>query len=285
MAPEQAQGRAREVDERTDLYSVGATMFMLLTGELPHDAETAQEMLIVVATTPARSIASVRPGSPRALVDLLDRSLAFESQRRWPDARAMQGAVRDTYALLGGGASMLVPRAGPAVRVSRDDVSDTGPTAVAAAPSWAASLAPPAARTAPPTSTGAPSPGPARRRWPIAVASVAVVLAAGVVAQRIMAQRVGSPSPAVAASQPQAELTKPTTPEPTIPTTSEPRPPTTSEATTVSASVKPVASAAPLPRSAKLAAHPVAASAVSPAPPPQPPPPPPPPPDDPLGRR
>src|SRR3984957_13003313 len=89
MAPEQALGRSREVDARTDIYAVGATMFTLLSGELVHEAESAHEMVIIAATKPARSLGVVMPGVRRELVDLVDRALSFESRARWPDARSM----------------------------------------------------------------------------------------------------------------------------------------------------------------------------------------------------
>src|SRR5581483_9335323 len=46
MAPEQARARWDEVDGRTDLWAVGATMFKLLTGRVVHLAETVNEQLL-----------------------------------------------------------------------------------------------------------------------------------------------------------------------------------------------------------------------------------------------
>src|SRR5579883_2958914 len=59
MAPEQARARWDEVDARTDLWAVGATMFTLVSGHYVHDAPSANEQLIASATTPARGLASV----------------------------------------------------------------------------------------------------------------------------------------------------------------------------------------------------------------------------------
>jgi eukaryotic-like serine/threonine-protein kinase len=100
MAPEHARGRSEQLDGRTDLWAVGATMFMALTGRHVHEAETNNEQLHAAMTRPAPSLASVAPNLPKPLVDLVDRALAFERDERWPDARAMRTALRDVHAIL-----------------------------------------------------------------------------------------------------------------------------------------------------------------------------------------
>jgi serine/threonine protein kinase len=102
MAPEQARARWDEVDGRTDLWAVGATMFTLLSGRHVHEGVSGNEQLILSATTPAPSLGSVERDVPPALVALVDRALAFERGRRWVDAGAMQMAVRAALADLGG---------------------------------------------------------------------------------------------------------------------------------------------------------------------------------------
>jgi serine/threonine-protein kinase len=93
MSPEQARGRVKEIDAQTDIWSVGATLFTLISGRLVHEAETASEVLISAATTPSRSLASVAPEVPTAVVAVVDRALAYEKKNRWPSARAMQAAL------------------------------------------------------------------------------------------------------------------------------------------------------------------------------------------------
>jgi hypothetical protein len=102
MAPEQARARWDEVDGRTDLWAVGATMFTLLSGRHVHEGVSGNEQLILSATTPAPSLGTVAPEVPPALVAIVDRALAFERARRWPDAPSMQQAVRATLTALGG---------------------------------------------------------------------------------------------------------------------------------------------------------------------------------------
>jgi len=102
MAPEQALAHWDEVDGRTDLWAVGATMFTLLTGRHVHEGVTANEQLVRAATTHPLSIAQVVPDVPPAVRDIVDRALEFERQRRWPDAAAMQQAVQTALATMGG---------------------------------------------------------------------------------------------------------------------------------------------------------------------------------------
>ncbi len=100
MAPEQALAKWDEVDQRTDLWAVGATMFTLLSGEHVHEAGTGNEQLIRSATMPARSVATVTAGLPRSVIALVDRALAFERDHRWPDAATMQESVRGALSSL-----------------------------------------------------------------------------------------------------------------------------------------------------------------------------------------
>lgn len=99
MAPEQALGRWAEVDARTDIWSVGAILFSLLSGRLVHEAETRNEILVETATRPAPSLARVLPRAPARLVSIVDRALSYDRVRRYPDAASMradlEGFARD----------------------------------------------------------------------------------------------------------------------------------------------------------------------------------------------
>ena len=95
MSPEQVLGE--DVDERADLWSLGASLFFLLSGQVVHQHEGAAQQLIAIATTKARSLASVVPSAPRSLVRVVDRALALRREERWPDARAMQEALRRAF--------------------------------------------------------------------------------------------------------------------------------------------------------------------------------------------
>ncbi len=101
MAPEQARGRWEQVDGRTDLWAVGATMFTLLSGRYVHEAPSSHEQLILNATASAPALASVVPKVPSEVAAIVDRALAFDRERRWPDARSMQEPIRGALEAMG----------------------------------------------------------------------------------------------------------------------------------------------------------------------------------------
>lgn len=94
MSPEQAGGRNAEVDARSDVWSVGALLFMLLSGHEVHVARTSAEQMIYAATQPARSVLLLAPDLPNDIVHVVDTALAFEPRRRWQTAQAMRNALR-----------------------------------------------------------------------------------------------------------------------------------------------------------------------------------------------
>ena len=94
MAPEQAMARWDEVDGHTDLWSVGAILFTLLSGFPVHEGENAAEIMVRAATRPARSLARVLPDAPFPLVRLVDHALEFDVARRFVSATEMRGEVR-----------------------------------------------------------------------------------------------------------------------------------------------------------------------------------------------
>ena len=111
MPPEQARGRWELVDGRTDLWALGATMFTLLSGRFVHGALNTYEALGAAMMTPAPSVATAVAALPPQVAALVDRALAFEKEERWPDAHAMQIAVREAYHTSTGAAPLLAPRA------------------------------------------------------------------------------------------------------------------------------------------------------------------------------
>ncbi len=115
MPPEQALGRAREVDARSDLWAVGATMYTLVTGQyVHHDAETVEELLVHAATRAARPLGEAAPEVPPPIASVVDRALAFAKEDRWGDARSMQRALEGAHEAAFGRSLVGVQAASPA---------------------------------------------------------------------------------------------------------------------------------------------------------------------------
>lgn len=97
MAPEQAAGRQEDVDERTDLWAVGAVMFTLLSGKTAHEARSVTEALIKVVSDPVRATSSVAPDVPAPIAAVVDCALALEREDRFASATSMRRAVAGAY--------------------------------------------------------------------------------------------------------------------------------------------------------------------------------------------
>jgi hypothetical protein len=89
MSPEQARGNALDVDARTDIFGLGATMFTLLTGRYLHAASAAQNLVEAAATEPIQPILSLAPEMFPPLAAIIERAVMSDKERRWPNARAM----------------------------------------------------------------------------------------------------------------------------------------------------------------------------------------------------
>ncbi len=132
MAPEQARGRWNEVDARTDLWAVGATMFTLLTSRCVHESETANEQLALAMTAAARPIRELLPTLHASVAEIVDRALRYHKNERYADARSMLTAVRAAYWELEGAISQApdtpaVPPEPSRARVSQDAATQIAP--------------------------------------------------------------------------------------------------------------------------------------------------------------
>ncbi len=101
MAPEQARAKAGEIDARTDIWAVGATLFTMLSGKFVHEGDNPSNVRVIAATEPARSLTTLAPDVPVQVVSIVDKALAFEKGDRFESAAVMrdaaEGVLRNFY--------------------------------------------------------------------------------------------------------------------------------------------------------------------------------------------
>ena len=92
MSPEQAAGD-REVDGRADLYSLGVIGYRMLTGRLPFEGKSIQDLFVKHATQEPTPIDTIDGDISFELASAVMRCLQKEPSRRWPAAAAFQRAL------------------------------------------------------------------------------------------------------------------------------------------------------------------------------------------------
>ena len=100
MSPEQIHGRA--VDGRSDLYSLGISLYEMVTGERPFKGDNTFVVMAAHLTKAPAPPKDVHPGLPPAVNDLILTSLAKAPEQRWQSAEAFREAVQRARQSLGG---------------------------------------------------------------------------------------------------------------------------------------------------------------------------------------
>jgi tRNA A-37 threonylcarbamoyl transferase component Bud32 len=94
MPPEQAEGLVSKIDERSDVYSLGATLFAALTGEAPFKGDSLPGLLLKVIDGPVPSPAALRPELDVDLCQVCSKCLAKAPEERYPDAASLAADLR-----------------------------------------------------------------------------------------------------------------------------------------------------------------------------------------------
>ncbi|MBI5556556.1 MAG: protein kinase [Deltaproteobacteria bacterium] len=90
-SPEQASGQ--KLDIRSDIYSLGAVLYKMLSGEPPVTGESPLAVVAKIMTEPIRPIAKVNPSLPKPVCDLIDKMTAKELDKRFQTPREVTDAI------------------------------------------------------------------------------------------------------------------------------------------------------------------------------------------------
>jgi serine/threonine-protein kinase len=107
MAPEQAQGR--RVDQRADIYGLGAILYRALTGRAPFDEDSPHATILAVMNSEPTRPRALVPAIPPHLELVMERAMAKDPQQRFEDMTAFEQALDAVAA-----ASLPVPSQAPA---------------------------------------------------------------------------------------------------------------------------------------------------------------------------
>ena len=92
MSPEQAAGE-KEIDGRSDLYSLGIVTYQMLTGKVPFNAPTVAGVLMKQITEMPTPVSDARTDCPEDLALTVARCLEKDPENRWPSADALRRAL------------------------------------------------------------------------------------------------------------------------------------------------------------------------------------------------
>lgn len=94
MAPEQAMA-SPNLDHRADVYSLGCTLYFVLTGRPPFPEGSVHERILKHQTQQPQSVAELRPGAPRDLVRICQKMMAKEPAERYASAEEVARALAE----------------------------------------------------------------------------------------------------------------------------------------------------------------------------------------------
>jgi serine/threonine protein kinase len=125
MAPEQIKGESP--DRRADIYSLGVTLFEMVSGRPPFEADSAMTLMMMHVNDPVPDVRNLNPDVPDDLVAVINKSLAKNPNDRYQTAAQMAAALRNVLGRIKAGESAEAPAPPGATTVERPDMTPAGP--------------------------------------------------------------------------------------------------------------------------------------------------------------
>jgi serine/threonine-protein kinase len=138
MSPEQAEGKTKEIDQRSDVFSFGCILFEACTGKKPFEGESVIKSLHMVVYEPAPLIADLNPSAPPELQRIVRRCLAKDPDERYQSIKDVALELKELRRdLEGSGIDTTVP---PPARSKAPEEDTTRSDSVASTTSGSSSL-------------------------------------------------------------------------------------------------------------------------------------------------
>lgn len=93
LSPEQCEGR--KLDGRSDIYSLGVTLYEILTGKTPYEADTPVGMLMQIVQGKFPPMCEIAPGVPAAVCDVVDKMMQTKPGDRYADMEKVKVALAE----------------------------------------------------------------------------------------------------------------------------------------------------------------------------------------------
>jgi serine/threonine-protein kinase len=123
MSPEQARS-TKSVDVRTDIWSIGVTLYRLISGELPFHGETPLDVMLVIAQKEPRPLTELKPEVPKALEAIILRCLRKQPAERFSSVAELASALQPFG---GPDAARVVARVCGTLGVTNDPTNEPAP--------------------------------------------------------------------------------------------------------------------------------------------------------------